>query len=72
MGRRLTLNELLKMQDDLDLKLLVGSLGLGSYLQRWDRLLVFAGWTQPQYEAAIDARWRMFPSLSPVPRRLVN
>lgn len=73
MGRRLTLNELLVFQDELDLKLWTGLLALGPYLLQWNSLLVFAGWTQSQYEAAIDDRWFVWSTASlSVPCTLIN
>lgn len=55
--RKMSLADLLDMQDKLDSELVAGVVNLKQYEDEWDGVLAAAGWTEKEYERAIDDRW---------------
>lgn len=50
-------DELLRLQDESDLRLVLLEVGLGEYNNEWSELLLLCGYTQKEYEERIDGRW---------------
>lgn len=50
-------DDLLRMQDESDIRLVNLEIDLGEYRSEWDELLRAFGYTQAQYEFNIDQRW---------------
>lgn len=50
-------DELLRMQDEADLRLVRLEVELGEYNRDWAELLLVCGYTQVEYEERIDRRW---------------
>lgn len=53
----LTIVDLVRIQDFLDLHLVDGSVSLAEYTASWTLLLSLACMSNEDYVAAIDARW---------------
>lgn len=53
----ITLVDLVRIQDFLDLHLVDGSVSLAEYTASWTLLLSLAHMSNEDYAAAIDARW---------------
>jgi hypothetical protein len=65
-----SLEDLMNVQDDLDVKLQSGLLSRREYDREWNDALRTFGWTSDQYEAEIDRRWDYIDQMRAVPPRL--
>ena len=61
--------DLLAVQDNLDERLLDGSIERLQYEREWSELLRAAGWTEDEYAAQIDLRWDYIDRLRAIPTR---
>jgi hypothetical protein len=54
---RLDFEDLLRLQDVLDIRLVLGEISWSRYEREWRHLLKVAGYSMIEYERCIDARW---------------
>lgn len=54
---RLSIEDLLEVQDSLDNRLVSGTMLREDYEREWREILEASGWTQTEYEFAVDERW---------------
>jgi hypothetical protein len=54
---RLSYDDLNALHDRLFERLVDGRLDVATYLDEWDALVEFAGWTWEQVSAEVDRRW---------------
>lgn len=54
---RLTFAQLEALLDELNDRLFKAELSLNEYISEWDKLMVFAGWTWPEFVVEVDRHW---------------
>lgn len=55
--RQMPFEDLLRMQQQLDERLVDGTIGQSQYDDEWNNVLHTYGWSKLQYERELDRRW---------------
>lgn len=62
---RVSFEELSHLHDELDTQFVGGHVAADTYLQEWDEILLFSGWTMSDYIQEVDRRWIIVPVMEP-------
>ena len=54
---QLSFAQLEALLDEITKRLQAGELEMSEYIEEWDELMEFCGWTWPEFVVEIDKRW---------------
>lgn len=67
-GVKLTFAQLEALLGGLYQQLVTEKLSVAEYMNEWDKLVSFSGWTWPEFTVEIDKRWESRVTPSHLPR----